>query len=128
MLFRSNLFQDTVGCEVLVPEINQFESTAPNQMKSLAVQYFDWIIKGVSGSFDVTFRQLALWKSQCGGHSQDWLFSIPIPTLQQSMNGIMYSAVLRYKLGIAMFDGAKICPACGKAAMDRWGDHAGSLC
>ncbi|GKB65596.1 hypothetical protein Tco_0921782, partial [Tanacetum coccineum] len=65
---------------------------------------------------------MALWKSQMEDHTSDWLRTVPISGLGQTMNGKTYRCVLCYRLGIPSFSVLKPCSRV--FARDIYGDHA----
>nr|GEU59103.1 hypothetical protein [Tanacetum cinerariifolium] len=68
---------------------------------------------------------MALWKSQQGDHTSDWLQAVLISSLGQTMNGKTYRCVLCYRLGVPLFSVLKPCLACSRVfAGDIYGDHA----
>nr|GEY04318.1 ABC transporter A family member 9-like [Tanacetum cinerariifolium] len=79
---------------------------------------------GFESIFYLSPRQMALWTSQREEHTSDWLRTIPILGLGQTMNGKTYRCVLCYRLGIPLFFGSKPCSACSKVfSGDIYGDH-----
>ncbi|XP_074313962.1 uncharacterized protein LOC141649165 [Silene latifolia] len=78
------------------------EIVAPNRMKKLADIYFTKVTANSDSVFSLTPRQVALWKSQQGAHSSDWLRAVPISGLEQTMNGRTYRSVLSYRLGVPL--------------------------
>ncbi|GKD28178.1 hypothetical protein Tco_1234392, partial [Tanacetum coccineum] len=57
---------------------------------------------------------MALQKSQWGDHTSDWLRTVPISRLGQTMNGKTYHCVLCYQLDIPLFSVSKPCSACSR--------------
>ena len=55
--------------------------------------------------------------------SSYWLLAVPISGLQQTLDGLHYRALLRYRLCMQMFLEQALCPSC-EDAMDVFGDHA----
>ena len=75
--------------------------------------------------FSLTPRQVALWKSLQGAHSSDWLRTVPISGLGQTMNGRAYRCVLSYRLGVALFPVSRPCSTCSRVLDgDSFRDHA----
>nr|GFB16414.1 hypothetical protein [Tanacetum cinerariifolium] len=67
---------------------------------------------------------MALWTSQSEDYTSDWLRTVPISRLGQTMNGNTYRCVLCYRLGIPLFFVLKPCSACSRVfARDIYGDH-----
>ncbi|GKD50458.1 hypothetical protein Tco_1279434 [Tanacetum coccineum] len=67
---------------------------------------------------------MALWKSQRENHTSDWLRTVPISRLGQTMNGKTYRCVLCYRLGIPLFSVLKPCSTCSRVfTRDIYGDH-----
>ena len=101
------------------------EIAAPKLMNKLADIYFTRIAATSESCFSLTSRQLALWKSQQGSHSSDWLRAVPISGLGQTMNDRTYRCVLGYRLGIPLFRVTRPCSACSRVFEgDIFGDHA----
>nr|GFC24124.1 putative reverse transcriptase domain-containing protein [Tanacetum cinerariifolium] len=75
-------------------------------------------------TFSLSPRQMALWNSQREDHTFDWLRTVPISGLRQTMNGKTYRCVLCYRLGILLFSVSKPCSACSRVFVgDIYGDH-----
>ncbi|GJV72331.1 hypothetical protein Tco_1492326 [Tanacetum coccineum] len=75
-------------------------------------------------TFSLSSRQMALWKSQMEDHTSDWLRTVLISGLGQTMNGKTYRCVLYYRLGVPLFSVSKPCSACSKVfTRDIYGDH-----
>ncbi|GKE45185.1 hypothetical protein Tco_1472469 [Tanacetum coccineum] len=91
---------------------NPSEIAAPKLIKKMADIYFTRVTKNADSTFSLSSRQMALWTSQRGDHTSDWLRTIPISGLEQTMNGKTYRCVLCYRLGIPLFSGSKPCSAC----------------
>ncbi|GJV12371.1 ankyrin repeat-containing protein ITN1-like protein [Tanacetum coccineum] len=103
---------------------NPSEIVAPKLMKKMADIYFTRVTKNVESIFSLSPRQMALWTSQREDHTSDWLRTVPISGLGQTMNGKTYRCVLCYRLGIPLFYGSKPCSACSRVfAGDIYGDH-----
>ncbi|GKB13114.1 hypothetical protein Tco_0847037 [Tanacetum coccineum] len=94
-------------------------------MKKMADIYFTRVTKNAESIFFLSPRQMALWKSQREDHTSDWLRTVPISGLGQTMNGKTYRCVLCYRLGILLFSVLKPCLACSRVFVgDIYGDHA----
>ncbi|GJV46937.1 hypothetical protein Tco_1437149 [Tanacetum coccineum] len=94
-------------------------------MKKIADIYFIWVTKNVESTFSLSPRQMALWTSQREDHASDWLRTVPISGLGQTMNDNTYRCVLCYRLGIPLFSVSKPCSACSMVfAGDIYVDHA----
>ncbi|GKE11927.1 hypothetical protein Tco_1415478, partial [Tanacetum coccineum] len=65
---------------------NPSEIDALKLMKKMADMYFTWVTKNAVSTFSLSPRQLALWTSQRGDHTSDWLTTVPISGLGQTMN------------------------------------------
>ncbi|GJW38379.1 hypothetical protein Tco_0064224 [Tanacetum coccineum] len=103
---------------------NPREIDAPKLMKKMTDIYFTRVTKNAESTFSLSSRQMALWTSQREDHTSDWLRTIPIFGLGQTMNGKTYRCVLCYRLGIPLFSGSKPCLACSRVfAGDIYGDH-----
>ncbi|GJT42378.1 hypothetical protein Tco_0951093 [Tanacetum coccineum] len=77
------------------------EIVAPKLMKKMADIYFTRVTKNSKSTFSLSPRQMALWTSQKEDHTSDWLRTVLISGLGQTMN------------------------ACSKVfAGDIYGDHA----
>ncbi|GJR39353.1 RNA-directed DNA polymerase, eukaryota [Tanacetum coccineum] len=104
---------------------NPSEIVAPKLMKKMADIYFTRVTKNAESTFSLSPRQMALWTSQREDHTSDWLRTVPISGLGQTMNGKTYRCVLCYRLGIPLFSVSKPCSACSRVfAGDIYGDHA----
>ncbi|GJZ67283.1 reverse transcriptase domain-containing protein [Tanacetum coccineum] len=104
---------------------NPSEIAAPKLMKKMADIYFTRVTKNAKSTFSLSPRQMALWTSQREDHTSDWLKTVPIFGLGQTMNGKTYRCVLCYRLGIPLFSGSKPCSACSRVFTgDIYGDHA----
>ncbi|KAK9747869.1 hypothetical protein RND81_02G020200 [Saponaria officinalis] len=116
------LFTETTGSDFLS---DSREIGAPKLMKKLADIYFAKVAASSESVFSLTPRQVALWKSQQGAHSSDWLRAVPISGLGQVMNRRTYRCVLGYRLGVPLFTVSRPCSACSRVfADDVFGDHA----
>ncbi|GJS75853.1 putative reverse transcriptase domain-containing protein [Tanacetum coccineum] len=65
---------------------NPSEIAAPKPMKKIADIYFTRVTKNAESILFLSPRQMALWKSQREDHTFDWLMTVPISTLGQTMN------------------------------------------
>ncbi|GJU48661.1 hypothetical protein Tco_1218216 [Tanacetum coccineum] len=65
---------------------NPSEIAAPKLMKKMANIYFTCVAKNAESTFSLSHRQMALWKSQMEDHTSDWLRTVPISGLGQTMN------------------------------------------
>ncbi|GJU29323.1 hypothetical protein Tco_1172912 [Tanacetum coccineum] len=65
---------------------NPSEIAAPKLMKKMADIYFTRVTKNVESTFSLSPRQMALWTSQKEDHSSDWLRTVLIFGLGQTMN------------------------------------------
>ncbi|GKE84742.1 hypothetical protein Tco_1558484 [Tanacetum coccineum] len=103
---------------------NPSEIAAPKLMKKMADIYFTRATKNAEFTFSLSPRQMALWASQREDHTSDWLRTVPISGLGQTINGKTYRCVLCYRLGIPLFSVSKPCSACSRVfAGDIYGDH-----
>ncbi|GJX71718.1 putative reverse transcriptase domain-containing protein [Tanacetum coccineum] len=103
---------------------NPSEITATKLMKKMADIYFTRVTKNAKSTFSLSSRQMALWTSQREDHTSDWLTTVSISGLGQTMNGKTYRCVLCYRLGIPLFSGSKPCSACSRVfTRDIYGDH-----
>ncbi|KAL6538342.1 hypothetical protein OROGR_012330 [Orobanche gracilis] len=117
-----SLFVETTGSDLLS---NPSEIAAPRLMKKLTDIYFAKVAASAESVFSLSPRQVALWKSQQGAHSSDWLRVVPISGLGQTMNGRTYRCVLGYRLGVALFPVSMPCSTCSRVFDgDLFGDHA----
>ncbi|GJZ46361.1 hypothetical protein Tco_0593957 [Tanacetum coccineum] len=104
---------------------NPSEIVAPKLMKKMADIYFTRVTKNAESTFSLSPRHMALWTSQREDHTSDWLRTVPISGLGQTMNGKTYHCVLCYRLGIPLFSVSKPCSACSRVFVgDIYGDHA----
>nr|GEX63050.1 retrovirus-related Pol polyprotein from transposon TNT 1-94 [Tanacetum cinerariifolium] len=60
--------------------------------------YFIRVTKDAESTFSLSPRQMALWKSQREDHTSDWLRTVLISGLGQTMNGKTCRCVLCYRL------------------------------
>ncbi|KAL6535028.1 hypothetical protein OROMI_026402 [Orobanche minor] len=117
-----SLFVEPTGSDILS---NPSEIAAPRLMERLADIYFTKVPASAESVFSLSPRQVALWKSQQGAHSFEWLRVAPISGLGQTMNCRTYMCVLGYRLGVALFPVSKPCSTCFLVfAEDLFGDHA----
>ncbi|GJS10763.1 hypothetical protein Tco_0367559 [Tanacetum coccineum] len=78
----------------------------------------------LKSTFSLSPRQMALWTSQSEDHTSDWLRTVPISGLGQTMNGKTYRYVLCYRLGILLFSISKPCSTCSRVFVgDIYGNH-----
>ncbi|GJW55617.1 hypothetical protein Tco_0099702 [Tanacetum coccineum] len=104
---------------------NPSEIAAPKLMKKMADIYFTPVTKNAESTFSLSPRQMALWTSQREDHTSNWLRTVLIFGLGQTMNGKTYRCVLCYRLGIPLFSGSKPCSACSRVFVrDIYRDHA----
>ncbi|XP_026413120.1 uncharacterized protein LOC113308884 [Papaver somniferum] len=92
---------------------------APQFMKSLAAKYFDF----VKETLPLNEREGILWQHNREKHAMDFLKSIPIVGLNQTVGTRQLSAVLQYRLGIPFFEAGSSCSVC-RRPIDQYGDHA----
>ncbi|GKC14602.1 hypothetical protein Tco_1011384 [Tanacetum coccineum] len=62
------------------------EIVAPKLIKKIADLYFTRVTKNAESTFSLSPRQMALWTSQMEDHTSDWLRTVPIFGLGQTMN------------------------------------------
>nr|GEZ16783.1 hypothetical protein [Tanacetum cinerariifolium] len=72
-------------------------------------------------TFSLSPQQFALWTSQMEDHTSDWLMTVSISGLGQTMNGKTCRCVLCYRLGISLFSVSKHCSRVFSG--DVYGDH-----
>ncbi|GJS01131.1 hypothetical protein Tco_0317639 [Tanacetum coccineum] len=65
---------------------NPSEIAAPKLIKIMADIYFTQVTKNAESTFSLSPRQMALWKSQREDHTSDWLRTVSIFGLGQTMN------------------------------------------
>ncbi|GKB10555.1 hypothetical protein Tco_0844478 [Tanacetum coccineum] len=65
---------------------NPSEIAAPKLMKKMADIYFTRVTKNAESTFSLSPRQIALWTSQKEDHTSDWLRTVPISGLGETMN------------------------------------------
>ncbi|GKC15743.1 hypothetical protein Tco_1012525 [Tanacetum coccineum] len=103
---------------------NPSEIVAPKLMKKIADIYFIRVTKNVKSTFSLSPRQMVVWTSQREDHTSDWLRTVTISRLGQTMNGKTYRCVLCYRLGIPLFSVSKRCSTCSRVfTRDIYGDH-----
>ena len=100
-------------------------SAAPSTQSFLAEQFF---VAATTRACDLVelehtphFRSLLQCLQMRG--SNYWLLAVPIPGLQQTLDGLHYCTLLRYCLGMQMFPEQDSCPCC-QDPMDIFDDHA----
>ncbi|GKA19539.1 hypothetical protein Tco_0699454 [Tanacetum coccineum] len=104
---------------------NPSKIAASKLMKKMVDIYFTRVTKNLLSTFSLSPRQMALWTSQREDHTSDWLRTVPISGLGQTMNCKTYRCVLYYWLGISLFFVSKPCSACSRVFVgDIYGDHA----
>ncbi|GJW61108.1 hypothetical protein Tco_0110443 [Tanacetum coccineum] len=67
---------------------NPSEIDAPKLMKQLADMYVTKVTKTAESTFSSSPQQMALWESQRGDQTSDWLPMVLISSLGQTINGI----------------------------------------
>ncbi|GKA50029.1 putative reverse transcriptase domain-containing protein [Tanacetum coccineum] len=113
-----SVFNTSMETELLS---NPSEIATPKLIKKMADIYFTRVTKSAESIFSLFPQQMALWTSQREDHTSDWLRTIPISGLGQTMNSKTYLCVLCYRLGIPLFSVSK---PCSKVfAGDIYGDH-----
>ncbi|GKA84737.1 hypothetical protein Tco_0806391 [Tanacetum coccineum] len=65
---------------------NPSEIAAPKLMKKMTYLYFTRVTKNAESTFSLSPQQMALWTSQKEDHTSDWLRTVPIFGLGQTMN------------------------------------------
>ncbi|GJR33714.1 hypothetical protein Tco_1209398 [Tanacetum coccineum] len=65
---------------------NPSEIDAPKLMKKMADIYITRVTKNAKSTFSLSPRQMALWTSQREDHTSDWIRTVPISGLGQTMN------------------------------------------
>ncbi|GJX09796.1 hypothetical protein Tco_0199655 [Tanacetum coccineum] len=65
---------------------NPSEIAAPKPMKKMTDIYFTRVTKNAESTFSLSPRQMALWTSQMEDHTFDWLRTVLISGLGQTMN------------------------------------------
>ena len=68
-------------------------------------------------------RETARLASLGLAHAGDWLNLVPCPALGLHLRPAEFTAALKYRLGVPMYDREGPCPACGRPS-DTLGDHA----
>nr|GEY46489.1 hypothetical protein [Tanacetum cinerariifolium] len=117
-----SVFNTSIDIDLLS---NPNEIAAPKLMMKMADIYFTRVTKNAESTFSLSPRQMALWTSQREDHTFDWLWTVPIFVLGQTMNGKTYHCVLCYRLGIPLYFVLKPCSTCSRVfAGDICGDHA----
>ncbi|GJS67991.1 hypothetical protein Tco_0682556 [Tanacetum coccineum] len=91
IVFLGPIFDDTLSMFNTSMEAdflsNPSEIAAPKLMKKMADIYFTRVTKNAEPTFSLSPRQMALWTSQREDHTSDWLRTVPISGLGQTMNG-----------------------------------------
>ncbi|GKC57534.1 reverse transcriptase domain-containing protein [Tanacetum coccineum] len=78
-----SVFNTSVEMDLLS---NPSEIAAPKLMKKMANIYFTRVTKNAKSLFSLSPRQMALWTSQREDQTSDWLRTVPIFGLGQTMN------------------------------------------
>nr|GEY90796.1 hypothetical protein [Tanacetum cinerariifolium] len=87
--------------------------------------YFTNVTKSAEPTFSSSPRQMAVWESQLGDHTSDWIRAVLISGLGQTMNGKTYRCVLCYRLGVLLFSVLKPCSTCPRVfTVDIYRDQA----
>ncbi|GKA32385.1 hypothetical protein Tco_0718752 [Tanacetum coccineum] len=81
---------------------NPSEIAAPKLMKKMTDIYFTRVTKNTESTFSLSPRQMAMWTSQREDHTSDWLRTVPIYGLGQTMNGIFMETMLYRVLGLLL--------------------------
>ncbi|XP_026392583.1 uncharacterized protein LOC113287919 isoform X2 [Papaver somniferum] len=71
---------------------------APHYMKSLTTIYFGGVRNTLPSSFALNDREYLLWQYNKKEHAMDFLKSIPISGMNQSVGSRQFSVVLQYRL------------------------------
>ncbi|KAL5714452.1 hypothetical protein ACHQM5_016415 [Ranunculus cassubicifolius] len=100
------------------------ESVPNKLMKHMADAYYSEVASTVPREYKLNLRQRAVWDCLRVPHAQDFLYTLPIAGLGQTMNPRDYRAVLSYRLMIPLFMDDQLCQGCNKIQMDCFGDHA----
>ncbi|GJV80376.1 putative reverse transcriptase domain-containing protein [Tanacetum coccineum] len=79
-----SVFNTSMETELLS---NPSEIATPKLMKKMVDIYFTRVTKNAESIFSLFPQQMALWTSQMEDHTSDWLRTIPISRLGQTMNG-----------------------------------------
>ncbi|GKB92250.1 hypothetical protein Tco_0964522, partial [Tanacetum coccineum] len=77
---------------------NPSEIAASKLMKKMTDIYFTRVAKNAESTFSLSHRQMASYKSQMEDYTSDWLRTVPISGLGQTMNDKTYRCVLCYRL------------------------------
>ncbi|GKD45222.1 hypothetical protein Tco_1269867 [Tanacetum coccineum] len=83
---------------------NPSEIAAPKLMKKMTDIYFTRVTKNTESTFSLSPRQMAMWTSQREDHTSDWLRTVPIYGLGQTMNGIFMETMLYRVLGLLVLN------------------------
>ncbi|GJT52464.1 hypothetical protein Tco_0978621 [Tanacetum coccineum] len=77
-VFNKSMKTDLLG--------NPSEIAVPKLMKKMADIYFTRVTKIAESTFSLSPRQIAMWTSQKEDYTSDWLRTVPISGLGQTMN------------------------------------------
>jgi hypothetical protein len=105
----------------LFPDIFLPSATPPSQ-QLVSERFYDARVHALRASPIMSPRIHAVLDALQAPRASDFLLTLPIPSLGQTMGGREFRAVLKYRLCIPLFSGATRC-ICGEV-LDRWGDHA----
>ena len=69
-------------------------------------------------------REEARLQSLCLPQSGAWLAAPPVPALGLHLSPCEFQISVKYRLGIAVYEGERKCPYCRSGILDIFGDHA----
>ncbi|GKC56230.1 hypothetical protein Tco_1083828 [Tanacetum coccineum] len=82
------------------------------------------MFKDMTVHFDMTMKQIAVFKRLRAPYAQNFLLAIPVDGFGQHMSPVEYRTILKYRLMIPLIPVDAICPVCRKACLDSFGEHA----
>ncbi|KAL5723796.1 hypothetical protein ACHQM5_007146 [Ranunculus cassubicifolius] len=104
--------------------VEKDEAVPPKMMKRLAEAYFSKVVCEIPCEYSVTSRQKVVMECVKMEGGQNYLYTLPIHGLGQTMTPKDYRAVLSYRLMIPIFAEGQACGGCNRFMMDQYGDHA----
>ena len=105
-----------------VEELSEIATTYPSQRKiqeELDNSAFDNLL-GKQSSIREKARLQSLSLPQSGA----WLSAAPIPALGLHLSSNEFRVVLKYRLGVKLYENERKCPFCKSGTLDVMGDHA----
>ncbi|KAL5731086.1 hypothetical protein ACHQM5_003845 [Ranunculus cassubicifolius] len=93
-------------------------------MKLLAEKFFQYTVKHIGDSLELSPRHKALIHCLQAPYAQSYLLAVPIQGTGQKIEPRTFRSIIGYRLGIPFFINNPVCPSCKLERMDEFGDHA----